>query len=113
MEDGRRRFLCSGPIALAALTLAARQGATQAQAKAPAGGGPHLAESDAMAKALGYVQDAAKADKARFANWKAGETCAGCLQFKGAGSAAWGPCQLFPGKQVRAKGWCSAWQKKA
>jgi hypothetical protein len=24
-----------------------------------------------------------------------------------------GPCPLFPGKQVSAKGWCSAWAKKA
>ena len=26
---------------------------------------------------------------------------------------AWGPCQIFPGKDVSAKGWCTAYQKKA
>jgi len=113
MRSGRRQFLQSGPITLAALVLAVRPRETHAQAKTAAGGGPRLAENDAVAKALGYVHDAAKADKGKFTNWKAGEICSGCVQFKGKSSDAWGPCQIFPGKVVDAKGWCSAWQKKA
>jgi len=25
----------------------------------------------------------------------------------------WRPCGIFPGQVVNAKGWCSAWMKKA
>lgn len=104
MRSERRKFLRAGPMVLAAVALA-RTGGAQAA--------PHLDPNDATAKALGYAPDAAKADKAKFPNWKAGETCSGCVQFKGKPAAAWGPCQIFPGKEVSGKGWCSAWQKKA
>lgn len=72
---------------------------------------PHLAESDATATALGYKEDAGKVDAAKYAQHKAGQTCANCKFFQGAG--AYGPCQLFPGKSVNAKGWCSAYAAKA
>ncbi|RDS86106.1 high-potential iron-sulfur protein [Dyella psychrodurans] len=63
---------------------------------------PHLAETDPTAKALGYVEDASKAtDPKRVA----GDTCANC-QFFTNGPGGFGPCQLFPGKAVSAKGWC-------
>lgn len=73
---------------------------------------PMLAESDAQAKALGYVADAAKADKAKFPKFAAGQNCANCALYQGKAGAA-GPCPLFPGKDVAAKGWCSAYAKKA
>ena len=63
---------------------------------------PHLAESDATAKALGYVEDASKTTDAKR---KAGDTCANC-QFYSGGPSGFGPCQLFPGKAVSSKGWC-------
>jgi hypothetical protein len=66
-----------------------------------------------QAVALGYKHDASKVDKKKFANFKDGETCANCLHFTGKAGDPWGPCALFPGKQVNAKGWCSAWVKKA
>ena len=72
---------------------------------------PHLAESDATATALGYKEDASKVDAAKYAQHKAGQTCANCKFFQGAG--AYAPCQLFPGKAVNAKGWCSAYVKKS
>lgn len=72
---------------------------------------PMLAETDAQAKALGYVADAPKTDKVKFPKFAAGQTCANCALYQG--KAATGPCPLFAGKQVAAKGWCSAYAKKA
>jgi hypothetical protein len=74
---------------------------------------PMLAETDAQAKALGYVADAAKADKVKFPKFAAGQNCANCALYQGKAGAASGGCPLFAGKQVTAKGWCSAYAKKA
>lgn len=63
---------------------------------------PALSESDPMAKALSYVEDAAKSTNAKR---KPGDDCANC-QFYSGGATGRGPCQLFPGKSVNAKGWC-------
>jgi hypothetical protein len=43
---------------------------------------------------------------------KAGDTCANC-QFYSGGATGYGPCQLFPGKSVAAKGWCVSHAAKA
>ncbi|MFZ3084362.1 high-potential iron-sulfur protein [Rhodoferax ferrireducens] len=74
---------------------------------------PMVAATDAQAKALGYVADATKADKAKFPKFAAGQTCGNCALYQGKAGAASGPCPLFAGKQVAAKGWCSAYVKKA
>lgn len=67
--------------------------------------------TDATAKALHYVDDAAKAkDNPSF---KAGSDCANCQFYTGKAGAELGPCALFPGKSVHAKGWCASWAKKA
>ena len=71
-----------------------------------------LTESDATASALGYLEDAAKVDAAKFPAHQAGQNCANCKFFLGADKAASAGCQLFPGKSVAAKGWCSAYNAK-
>jgi len=81
--------------------------ATQASAQAM------LAESDSQALALGYKADATKVDKAKQPKYASGQLCSNCALFQGALSAAATGCPLFPGKQVAAKGWCSAYAKKA
>ena len=63
---------------------------------------PALTEADPTAKALGYVEDASKSTNAKH---KAGDDCGNC-QFYSGGATGRGPCQLFPGKSVNAKGWC-------
>lgn len=68
---------------------------------------------DPQAAALGYVADAAQADKAKFPKYAAGQTCANCQLYQGKASDASGGCPLFAGKTVAGKGWCSAWVKKA
>ncbi|MFN5350877.1 MAG: high-potential iron-sulfur protein [Polaromonas sp.] len=74
--------------------------------------GPLVDEKDAQAAALGYVAVAAKADKAKFSNYSDGQACSNCSLYQG-GVADQGGCPLYPGKQVLAKAWCSAYNKKA
>ncbi len=74
---------------------------------------PHLPESDATAAALGYKEDAAKVDTAKYASHKAGQLCSNCKFFVGSDKTPWAGCQLFPGKAVAAKGWCSGYNAKA
>lgn len=74
---------------------------------------PHLAESDATASALGYREDATKVDAAKAPTHKAGQICANCRFFGGSEKTAFAACQLFPGKAVAAKGWCSGYNAKA
>jgi hypothetical protein len=98
----RRQFIQIIPVAGAGL-LAGRTAFAQAL----------VDEKDPQAAALGYVADAARADKAKFKTFAAGQNCANCALFQGAAGAAAGGCPLFAGKQVTSKGWCSAWAKKA
>ncbi|MEO5813395.1 MAG: high-potential iron-sulfur protein [Rhodanobacter sp.] len=70
---------------------------------------PALSESDASAKALSYVENNTKSTNAKH---KAGNDCANC-QFYSGGPTGRGPCQLFPGKSVNAKGWCAGHAPKA
>jgi hypothetical protein len=69
---------------------------------------PHLSESDPAAKALKYVEDASRATDALH---KTGAMCAHCQFFSGSPDG-YGPCQLFPGKAVSAKGWCLSYSAK-
>ena len=102
----RRDMLRLGAVGAAA-TMAAYAGLSAAQ------GAQRLDENDPQAQALGYKHDAAKVDKQKFKNFQSGQTCANCQQFQGKPKDEWGACTIFPGKQVNAKGWCSAWVKKA
>ncbi len=99
----RRHFIQIVPVAGATLL-----GASMAQAQATM-----VEEKDANAAALGYVADAAKADKAKYKQYAAGQNCAHCALFQGKAADVNGGCPLFGTKKVTAKGWCSAWAKKA
>lgn len=70
-----------------------------------------LPETDPTAQALGYKADGSQVDTARFPKHTPQQLCANCNFFQGTGGT--GPCQLFPGKSVSAKGWCSAYAAKA
>lgn len=69
---------------------------------------PLVGADDPTAKALKYVEDAAKATGAQ-----PGSKCATCALYQGAAGSAQAACLLFPGKAVKAGGWCSSWTKKA
>ena len=105
MKISRRSFVVSGATLF---TVAA--GLPQV---APSQTLPDLSESDPQAQALGYREDATKADKAKFPKYAAGQQCTTCQLYLGKAGDARGPCPLFAGKTVAAKGWCSAWVKKA
>lgn len=70
---------------------------------------PHLsAATNATAKALHYVEDDTKAP----APHKPGQDCTACVHYQGKAGQAYGGCGIFPGFDVNAKGWCSAFQAK-
>lgn len=115
ISHSRRYFLRSALRGLAALpffglTLEAR--AVSAEA-----GLPKLAEDDPEARALGYVQDAGRADATRFAQRSGPESaqqlCRRCQFFSAAGDSAWGTCVIFPERLVNADRWCSNWYERA
>jgi hypothetical protein len=72
---------------------------------------PALTEADPMAMALGFTQDTAKANEAKYPKHTKEQSCASCLHFtqKGADSAR---CDLF-NKMVPKGGWCSGYSKRA
>lgn len=65
---------------------------------------PLLSEQDPAAKAEHYVEDASRAKEAT-----SGALCSNCSVYGGADGAAQGTCTLFPGKLVKAAGWCKSW----
>jgi hypothetical protein len=72
-----------------------------------------VAETEPVAASLGYVADASRADTAKYKTYAAGQSCAACALYAGKAGDAAGPCPIFGGRQVAAKGWCSAYAKKA
>lgn len=97
----RRQFIQIVPVAGAALL--ASQAAHAAM----------VDENDPQAKALGYVADAKRADKAKYKQYAPGQLCTNCALWQGKPTDAAAGCALFPGKQVAGPGWCSAYAKKA
>lgn len=103
----RRRVLLKGALGGAAALLA--RGAIGAPAN-------RLSPDDAQAQALGYVEDAATVDVAKWPK-KAGpggsnQNCFNCALYQPQ-DEGWGGCGIFPGKQVAGPGWCNAWVPKA
>jgi hypothetical protein len=102
----RRHFLvAAGYVAIAGIAL-------DVPINAGAADLPHVAESDQTAQALGYREDASQVDSAKYPSYKKGAACASCQFFQN-GANGFGSCQMFPGKAVSAKGWCSAYAAKA
>jgi len=99
----RRRFIKLTVAGLAAAPIAAALLSNTALAA------DMVSEADTTAKALNYSADAAKSAK----RTDKAATCATCSLYSGKAGAADGPCAIFPGKSVDAKGWCSSWVKKA
>ena len=93
--------VASGATALAA---------TQAMAQATA---PMVDEKDPAAAGLGYAADSAKVDAKKYPKHTKDQLCSNCQLYAGKAKEVAGPCPLFAGKQVTAKGWCTAWVKKA
>lgn len=77
------------------------------------GTAPRVDPKDAQAAALGYAEDATQVDARRFPRRTAEQVCANCQVYAGKPDDRGGPCAVFAGKLVPARGWCSAWVLKA
>jgi hypothetical protein len=73
---------------------------------AGAADGTLVTADDPTAKALKYTADASKSPDAK------GNKCANCRFYQGAADSAQAGCLIFPGKSVKAAGWCSSWTAK-
>jgi high potential iron-sulfur protein len=100
-----RYTLLSRRLVLKRLALAASCVSVAAELRtALAASQPLLSVSAPEAKAVKYVEDAKAAQGAA-----PGSNCANCGLYQGPNGSTQGPCQLFPGKDVKAAGWCSSW----
>ena len=103
IQSPRRRFLKLAGGAAAALVVL---GALPRRAWAAL---PHLTQANnPTAKAMKYVENNTKAG----APHKAGEDCSKCMHYQGKPGQAYGGCAIFPGYDVNAKGWCTAFAAK-
>ncbi len=68
-----------------------------------------LKPSDPMAKALHYTNDASTTKNPKH---QKGADCSNCMFYKGKAGSTDGPCAIFPGHTVKAKGWCVSHQFK-
>ena len=102
----RRQFIQLSAVAAAGCMLRPGQ---EAQAQDM----PKVEESDSMAQAMKYTHDASTVDASARANPASEQTCNNCALVQGEDGQEWRPCQIFPGKVVSAKGWCSVWAPKA
>lgn len=105
-RNSRRTFLVRAATAAVAIPLGIRLVDRPAFAQDL----PKLPLDNPQAKALNYVETT---DGLSHPSFKAGSDCANCQFYTGKPGEAYGPCTLFPGHGVAAKGWCSAWAKKA
>lgn len=103
MPLSNRRVFMMQAITVTGVAMLAREASAQAM----------LSETDPQATALGYKADASKVDKAKNPKFAANQNCANCALYQAKAGAAAGACGIFPGKQVAAKGWCTAYAKKA
>jgi hypothetical protein len=87
-----RRTILKGLLAIPVVTIAGFHSTANAAM---------LTADDPTAKALAYT------DKST----TEGQSCANCNLYQG-GTAATGPCTIFPGKDVAAAGWCKSWVAK-
>lgn len=71
-----------------------------------------VTESDPAAAALGFHSDASTVDKKKFPQYETGQACHACAFFQGKAGAVDGPCSMYGGRRVPAKGWCSAFFKR-
>lgn len=99
----RRTFLFQVVPAVAAVTVLGN--AALAEPKLSADNNP-------AAKALGYVPDAAKVDKQKYAKYQDGQKCATCTNFTAINEQS-GTCTMYKGFEVESVGWCNAWAAKA
>jgi hypothetical protein len=76
-----------------------------------------VSEDEPLAQAMGYVEDATKADTNKFPK-RAGEEganqfCHNCALYAGDESDEFAACSIFQNRLVAGAGWCNAWVAKS
>lgn len=107
----RRRFIRLVPVG-AALWLPVAHGKPKPAPPPDPSTFAHLDERDPHAKAVGYVEDAARVDRRVYPKFTAGSTCDNCALYR-VPAQVWSECTLFPRKLVAAKGWCDAYVRRS
>jgi hypothetical protein len=102
-RKARRRLLKLALPGIAAVQLGGLLAARQAHAL------EKVREDDELARQVGYKQDASQVDASKWPLYEKGHVCAKCQFFHGRQGDEWGPCEVFGGKLVRSRGWCSEW----
>ena len=118
----RREFLKLGAAGIGFASVAKILGFSstahaQGAAAAPKAGEAALVkESDALAKSLGYYEDAKKVDVKKWPKRAGAEGakqyCYNCQFYQAKGDAKTSkqaPCTIFAGKAVKSHGWCNSW----
>ena len=98
----------AAPAATKAPATAAQN--ASAPAESPVG---FVSESDPTAASLGFKLDAAQVEAKKFPSYAPGQRCASCSLFLAKEGVESAGCALFPGKNVYAKSWCTAYSKKS
>lgn len=99
LDNSRRKFLVLGLASVPAVVFAGSALADD----------PALSESDPQARSLGYRENAATVDRAKFSSYMPGQHCGNCSLFQAGADGKWGGCILFAGKRVADAGWCSSY----
>lgn len=102
IDHTRRRLLRNVALGVALIPIARAPLEVAAAADAPL-----LSADDPQAKALKYTSNASTAKDAT-----PGSKCANCKLYQGAANSTEGGCSIFPGKSVKASGWCTSWTAK-
>ena len=105
--NSRRQFLRR--LAITASSPLVLGGRSLAQGTPPA---IKQTETDPVAMALGYKEDAATVDAVKYPQFKPGSHCEICALYTGKPGEASGPCTVFANKIVTAKGWCATFAPK-
>ena len=98
-NESRRQFVQKLLLGAALAPLATARPTTSDAADLPL-----LSPDEPEATTVKYTEDASTAKGAT-----KGNNCGNCALYEGTYQSAQGPCQIFPGKHVKAAGWCSAW----
>jgi len=96
----RRRFIRLTVVGFAVAPLASALLCETARAE------DSLSESDPAAKAVKYRADATLSPDRR----DPAAVCDNCALFTPKGGDGRGTCELFKGRLVAAKGWCTSWE---
>lgn len=99
-DKNRRKFIAMAGASAAAIPLTALVSALPSHAD---GHLPMVDPESAQATALSYMEVSDKPE----------QKCATCTLYQGKADGKAGPCPLFPGNEVAAEGWCSAYVPKA